>query len=185
MTRVLYAGQMATTRCGTPAYMAPEILSGNGYTYTCDFWCVGIVMFEMMSGSLPFGKSKPSNTIKWSKKLAATENFKDLCSKLLKIDPSERLGCINGLDEILDHEWFTNEEDGIDIEAVLEKTYVPDYIPEHWEETDEHNFFKMTTGQDVIRQSMVTEAERRKIENQKALFEQFQIVGGESESESE
>ena len=181
MTRILYPGQMATTQCGTPAYMAPEIFKGNGYTYTCDFWCVGIVMYEMLMGTTPFGKNKPSSTIKWGKKVTPSENFKDLCSKLLKVDPLQRIGCEDGPMEILEHAWFED----IDIAEIEAKAHIPGYLPEQWNETDEHHYFSMKTGADVIRQSVITEADRRKVENQKALFEQFQVIGGGESSEED
>jgi cGMP-dependent protein kinase len=43
------------TIIGTPNYMAPEILSGKGYSYSADLWSLGVMLFEFMSGYLPFG----------------------------------------------------------------------------------------------------------------------------------
>lgn len=44
------------TIIGTPNYMAPEVLSGNGYSYSVDLWSLGILLFEFLSGYLPFGE---------------------------------------------------------------------------------------------------------------------------------
>lgn len=43
------------TIIGTPHYMAPEILSGKGYTFSADLWSVGVCLYEFMCGGLPFG----------------------------------------------------------------------------------------------------------------------------------
>lgn len=49
------ASNKTFTIIGTPNYMAPEILSGKGYNYSVDLWSMGIVLFEFLSGYLPFG----------------------------------------------------------------------------------------------------------------------------------
>ena len=46
--------ELATTTCGTPGYMAPEILNNEKYDYRCDYWSMGVVMFIMLSGTPPF-----------------------------------------------------------------------------------------------------------------------------------
>jgi len=45
---------MATTTCGSPGYVAPEILKKEVYDHRCDYWSMAIVMFLMLSGTLPF-----------------------------------------------------------------------------------------------------------------------------------
>ena len=51
------ASQKTFTIIGTPNYMGPEILSGKGYDYSVDLWSLGVVLFEFLSGYLPFGEN--------------------------------------------------------------------------------------------------------------------------------
>ena len=44
------------TIIGTPHYMAPEILTGKGYTYSVDLWSIGICLFEFMCGNVPYAE---------------------------------------------------------------------------------------------------------------------------------
>ena len=53
-SRVLTAGETATEVCGTLTYCAPEILMQKPYSFSCDFWSMGIVMFILLTGLVPF-----------------------------------------------------------------------------------------------------------------------------------
>lgn len=86
------------TLCGTPQYMAPEVVEGKGYGLAVDFWSLGILIFEMMAGTTPFDDKDPYKIFKniqkrepkfpkWFKTAA-----KSLIKGLLKKDPTERLG---------------------------------------------------------------------------------------------
>ena len=44
-----------TTIIGTPHYMAPEIITGKGYSFHVDLWSLGVIMYELLCGKLPFG----------------------------------------------------------------------------------------------------------------------------------
>jgi serine/threonine protein kinase len=44
----------SNTFCGTPEYISPEMLSGNGHSYTADWWAVGVLTYEMLTGVPPF-----------------------------------------------------------------------------------------------------------------------------------
>jgi len=54
LSRILEGGTMASTACGTPGYVAPEILETKPYSYPCDYWSIGVIAFILLSGTAPF-----------------------------------------------------------------------------------------------------------------------------------
>ena len=54
IARVLRHNEVSNTIVGTPAYFAPELLRGESYNKTADYWAVGIIMYQMLTGVLPF-----------------------------------------------------------------------------------------------------------------------------------
>ena len=88
----------AYTVCGTPNYIAPEILTGNSYSKAVDWWSLGIVIYEMLAGNPPFyGENEQRimqdiiNSEVHMKPYFSAE-AKDLLKKLLRKNPAERLG---------------------------------------------------------------------------------------------
>jgi len=93
-------GKKIFEQCGTPAYIAPEIIKGDGYSgFQADIWNLGITLYAMVTGTVPF----KSNSIEdlhamilkgeWSfpENNRLSEPLKDLLRKLLVLDPSERI----------------------------------------------------------------------------------------------
>jgi serine/threonine protein kinase len=90
------------TLCGTPDYLAPEVVSGQGHGKGVDWWTLGVLIFEMLASYPPFYDEEPTRT--YAKIMHGQINFpkhfsehaQDLIRKLLHPKPSKRLGVING-----------------------------------------------------------------------------------------
>lgn len=103
-----------STIIGTPYYMAPEIILGQGYSFQVDFWSLAVCMYEFMCGRVPFGESAEDPmevylSIVNSKLTFPTfckdKDFKKLMVHMLCKNPVNRLTKIN---QIKNHVWFQN-----------------------------------------------------------------------------
>eukprot|EP01120_Amphizonella_sp_Union-15-10_P013551 TRINITY_DN6294_c0_g1_i2.p1 TRINITY_DN6294_c0_g1~~TRINITY_DN6294_c0_g1_i2.p1 ORF type:complete len:222 (-),score=37.78 TRINITY_DN6294_c0_g1_i2:15-680(-) len=103
----LYSGDVMTTACGTPFYVAPEIITGIGYGPEVDMWASGILMYIMLSGRLPFhadDDAKLFDLIRRSQLVFKSPQFdsisddaKSMISQLIVKEPSKRLTTIQAL----------------------------------------------------------------------------------------
>jgi protein-serine/threonine kinase len=140
------------TICGTPQYLAPEVLLKKGYDKAVDWWSLGCVMYEMLSGRLPFcikrgmklSQKIYEKGVEYPKNL--TKEAQDLIQKLLVVDPQKRLGQgPNGSEEIKNHPFFK----GVNWDDAWKRKIKPPFIPKLKNDTDLKYFDTMFTDEPI------------------------------------
>ncbi|XP_059380738.1 ribosomal protein S6 kinase alpha-3 isoform X1 [Carassius carassius] len=118
--------------CGTVEYMAPEVVNRRGHTYSADWWSYGVLMFEMLTGTLPFqGKDrKETMTMILKAKLGMppflSSEAQSLLRSLFKRNPSNRLGAgPDGVEEIKRHQFYVT----IDWNKLFRREIHPPFKP--------------------------------------------------------
>ncbi|XP_044059222.1 serine/threonine-protein kinase 33 isoform X2 [Siniperca chuatsi] len=104
-----------TEACGTLIYMAPEMMSGRGYSQWCDVWSIGVVMYMLLCGEPPFVSKTKANLLQeiMNKEISFTQPIwatvsdtaKNLLTCLLKVDPAYRMSA----NQLLENPWITGD----------------------------------------------------------------------------
>lgn len=136
--RFLPSTSLAATLCGSPLYMAPEILRGESYNAKADLWSVGAVLYEMSTGKPPFRASnhielekvitKNNDRIKFPASAQVPESLKSLIKSLLKNKQTERVS----FNEFFSNSLITNElesnDEPLETSEMDENLFISEYI---------------------------------------------------------
>lgn len=131
------------TLCGTPEYIAPEVLLNKGHGKGVDWWTLGILIYEMLAGQPPFCDDDPMSI--YQQILSGKLNFprffdrnaKGLIKRLLTADLTKRYGCLkNGAEDIKRSKYFS----GTDWDSLLARSNTAPIIPKVTTPNDTSNF---------------------------------------------
>ena len=136
------------TVCGTPVYVAPEVLTGQGYNKLVDWWSLGVLLYEFLAGYSPYREAKNRVDIQIYKKklkqdpLISNTAF-DLITKLCQYNVRLRIG--KNLKDIKNHKFF----ESIDWVKLEKKEITPPFKPKIRYQGDVRNFDKMFTDMPI------------------------------------
>mmetsp|Transcript_14504 Transcript_14504/g.31475 ORF Transcript_14504/g.31475 Transcript_14504/m.31475 type:complete len:966 (+) Transcript_14504:148-3045(+) len=175
------------TMCGTPEYLAPELIVNKGHNHAADYWSFACLLYELVVGQTPFfeegidqfsllkrivkaqyefpekvGKLSTDSSDGLDKALC---HWKDLISRLLKNKSVERIGNLrNGVEDILDHDLFAN----IDFNELRNQSIPAPWVPNIVDPLDTSHF-----GNDFGRQDKPERFKRQLSEKDQSVFMGF------------
>ena len=176
---------MTSTFCGTPNYIAPEMLRGESYDFSVDWWALGVLCFEMMAGRTPFNINENASAnpdlntedhlfqVILEKPIRIPRNLSAKANSLLKCflqkSPAERLGSLDGLREIQQHIFYKS----IDWNLLEQRLIQPPYKPQVTSERDLSNIDELFTKEEVC---LTPETPRTLARIQQNEFEGFEYI---------
>ncbi|KAF8790582.1 cAMP-dependent protein kinase catalytic subunit like protein [Argiope bruennichi] len=145
------------TLCGTPEYLAPEIILSKGYNKAVDWWALGVLVYEMAAGYPPFFADQPiqiyekivSGKVRFPSHF--TSDLKDLLKNLLQVDLTKRYGNLkNGVNDIKNHKWFATT----DWITIFQKKMKAPLIPKLTSKGDTRQFDNYPEDKNTFRRTL-------------------------------
>ncbi|PXF45345.1 Serine/threonine-protein kinase nrc-2 [Gracilariopsis chorda] len=135
---------------GTEEYIAPEVVNGVGQSSAVDWWTLGILIYEMLTGTTPFKGTYTDETfkkivnenVKWPDDINISNDCKQLVKKLLRRDATKRLGSQQGATEIMRSRWFK------DFNFQLVRNETPPIMPKIRDPLDFSQYRRMPEEED-------------------------------------
>ncbi|CAD8112967.1 unnamed protein product [Paramecium primaurelia] len=164
--------------CGSPEYMAPEMLQQQGHTFAVDYYCLGALLYELLTGLPPFYSKNTdeifqsilNDDLQFPVKVCSPE-AKDLLRKLLHKDPNQRMGNREGIQDILGHQFF----DDVNLIDILKRKIQPPFLPNLIKFNFDPKEFKQ--GEQQFNQELQKSLQSDQETQFEPMFENFYFIG--------
>jgi serum/glucocorticoid-regulated kinase 2 len=181
MAKFLEDHQSANSFCGTPEYLAPEVIIGEGHNKSVDWWSLGILIYEMIVGIPPFYHLNQKVMYEYIRmravifpepkyKIMISDNAKDIIVKLLHKNQSSRFGSKNDSEEVLSHPFFKD----IDLAKLFKKEIDSPYKPKVSESILDLSNFDPSFTRQLAANSQISEGKLKEILKHQDKFSDFE-----------